>query len=82
MCFLSNSAPPTLHPVLVPLFARYEVSHISGPILHMQVLSPHCTNPQHGRVPTSHEHCSSRAKSSGRKNPIVLMFARAFLLCF
>lgn len=57
MWFLSNSVPPTLQPVVVPLFARYEVSHTSGPILHMQALPPPCTNPQHDTVTAPHKHC-------------------------
>lgn len=54
--FSSNSLPHTLRPVLVLLFAKYKASHINGPILHRQVLFPHCTSPRMV-VPASHRHC-------------------------
>lgn len=63
MWFLSNSVPPTLHPVVVHLFARYEVSQTSGPVLHMQVLPPPCTNPQHDKVAAPHKHCPFQSQT-------------------
>lgn len=76
MWFLSNSVPPTLHPVLVPLFAKYEVSHITGPVLHTQVLFPQCTTPSMVQCLLPMNIAFSRAKCSGKKNPIVLMFTK------
>lgn len=81
----SDSVPHALHPVLVPLLAKYKARQINGPVLHLQVLSPHSTSPCMVQCLLPTDIVLAWAKCSGMKSAYVFQKWEgilAFLIVF